>query len=192
MGPEPPRHLGPPGSVYAATGLVCGFFGLVVAVALIESRHYPARALSGETSVGTWLSCALLIAAAVLALVAGMRRGLTPWSLYALFFAFLALDERFMFHEQAKMRIQFGYPGVPAAWRWFDELPVLLGAVAGALVALHLWKRMGRRGRMLLGCAAVLGSASVAMDVLHAGAMPEDGFKLLAELALVCGLLGET
>lgn len=181
----------PPGPVSAATGLVCGFLGLVVACALVGSRHYPARALSGEASVGTWLSGALLIAAAVLALVAGMRRGLIPWSMYALFFAVLALDERFMFHEQAKTRIQFGYPGIPAAWQWVYELPVLLGAVAGAILALHLWKRMGRRGRMLLGCAALLGSASVAMDVLHAGAVPEDCLKLLAELALVCGLLGE-
>ena len=185
------KRLKAPGPVTAATGLVCGFFGLVVACAFIGSRHYPARALSGEASVGTWLSGALLIAASVSALAAGMRRGLIPWSLYGLFFAVLALDERFMFHEQAKTRIQFGYPGIREAWQWVYEVPVLLGAVVGGFLALHLGKRMGRRGRIFLGCAALLGSASVAMDVLHAGAVPEDCLKLLAELALLCGLLGE-
>jgi hypothetical protein len=171
--------------------MVCGFSVLVLLIAFICNPQYPIRVISGEASVGTWLSGALLVTAAVLSMVAGMRSGGYPWFIFTVFFAILALDERFMFHEHLKERIVFSFTAIPASWHWVYELPVLLGAGIGALVAALLWRQFTRSGRILLMCAAVLGSASVAIDVLSLGVFWEDSLKLVAELALTCALLGE-
>jgi hypothetical protein len=180
-----------PGRAAGAAAMVCGFSFLVLFAAFLADRRYPVTVIAGETSPGTWLSGALLVTAAVLSLIAGMRRGWLPWSAYSLFFSVLSLDERFMFHEAIKRRILFAFPGLPPGLHWICEAPVLLGAAAGAGIAFHLWRRAERRTRVFLGAAVLLGAVSAAMDVLRLGVFFEDACKILGELSLVCGLLGE-
>ncbi|MBK8801917.1 MAG: hypothetical protein IPN71_07650 [Fibrobacteres bacterium] len=146
--------------------------------------------LSGEDSVGTWLSGALLVASTTLALQLWKRRGAWPWSLTTAFFGLLALDERFMFHETLKERIQVGLAESHSP-DFVSETPVLFGALAGVFVCTTLWRRLQPKGRRLLLAGAVLGAVSVALDVLHAGALPEDACKLLAELCVLQSLWGE-
>jgi hypothetical protein len=180
-------HVNGPAAAKRVRIALGAFSGLVMIVAISLQIHYPGRALSGEDAAGTWLSGALLIAAMTLSLAAAARRG-GAWHLFPPFFALLALDERFMFHERLKRRLAFAFPHPPSGRSWLPEAPVLAAALAGAGMAALLWRRLGKTGRAFLLAAAVLGAASVAMDVLALGAFIEDGLKLGAELALACAL----
>lgn len=173
---------------YTAAGIVIAFFALVLIAAFVRSKGFPALAISGEASVGTWLSGVLLVICATLCLVFGMRRGWMPWYILTLFFLALAADERFMFHEGIKERIIFA---TKVRGSLMAELPVIIGALVGFGVMFMLWNRLHRTGRVLLVGAVVLGSASVVFDVFHMGAAWEDSFKLFAELLVVCALLRE-
>jgi hypothetical protein len=174
-----------------AAGIVCSFLAIVFVSAFINNPHYPARVIAGESSVGTWASGMLLVMAATISLVFAMRRGWLPWSVITLFFLVLALDERFMFHENLKTDIIFYYGLDPSRQSVVAELPVIAGALAGLLFAIVLWRQLNSRGRMLLVGAAVLGVASVAIDVFALGVLLEDSFKVFAELLVVCALLTE-
>lgn len=174
-----------------ATGLVCLFLSIVFVVAFLNNPNYPALVIAGESSVGTWASGMLLVMSATTSLLFGMRRGWFPWSVVAIFFLVLALDERFMLHEHVKGRIIFFYGLDPARQHLIAELPVIAGAVLGAMVAFILWRQVRRPGRMLLVGAIVLGIASVTIDVLALGVLWEDSFKVFAELMVVCALLME-
>jgi hypothetical protein len=174
---------------YTAVGLVCLFFILVFAVAFAYQPHYPMLVLTGESSVGTWMSGALLLISATIALIIGMREGWFPWYIVTVFFFVLALDERFMFHERLKAHIIFS---IPAASRWLYELPVMLGACVGAVATVVLWRVLAGGARVALACATALGIASVSIDILAAGVFWEECFKLVAELFVVCALLSRT
>jgi len=179
------------GAYYKAAGALVVFFVLVFSVAIALNPHYPMLVIAGESSVGTWLSGVLLIISATVSLITGMRKGWLPWFLVAAFFSVLALDERFMFHERLKEKIIFSYHHGTVVSRWVYELPVIAGACAGAAIAFLLWRYLHGASRVLLLCAAFLGSASVAIDVLGAGVLWEECFKLLAELLIACVLLRE-
>lgn len=167
-------------SYYKAVALLIAFFVLVFTVSLAFHRHYPMLIIAGEDSVGTWMSGALLMLCATTCLIMGMRQGWYPWVLVTIFFIVLALDERFMFHERLKERIIFSFHSANLP-HWCYELPVIVGACVGALIARLLWHYVAT-SRMLLLCATVLGTASVAIDVLAAGILWEECCKLLAEL----------
>ncbi len=171
--------------------LLLAFFILVLGVAFAFNRHFQQLVIAGEASVATWMSGALLIISATLCLITGMQQKVFPWFLFSAFFFVLALDERFMFHEQLKTRIIFSFPSALAS-RWLYELPVIAGSIAGALIAILLWKNLEQPGRLLLAIAVVLGGASVLIDILAAGVLWEECFKLTAELLMVCALLKRT
>ena len=174
---------------WVPVAMICLFVGGVLIVALLRNYYYPLLAISGEASVGTWLSGVLLIMSATLSLVTGMDRQPWTWFPVAAFFLILALDERFMFHEQLKEQIIFRTydKNVPRA---LHALPVIAGACMGAGVAFMLWQQLSRGGRMLLAGVVTLGLVSVAIDVLATGpVLLEDGCKLLAELLVVCVLV---
>jgi hypothetical protein len=118
-----------------------------------------------------------------------LKRGLIPWSLFAFSFALLALDERFMFHEQLKFRLQFHFPGWVRFGAWIYESPVLMAGCGGLILAISLYRHLQGRARLLLAIAVCLGAVSVAIDVSHTGAFWEDACKLLAEFSLVVALL---
>ncbi|MBT1707340.1 hypothetical protein KK062_03860 [Fulvivirgaceae bacterium PWU5] len=169
--------------------LICLFVTGVLIVALVRNYYYPLLAISGEPSAGTWLSGVLLIMSATLSLVAGMDRHPWTWFSVATFFLTLALDERFMFHEQLKEQIIFFTYGrnFPHA---LYELPVIFGACMGAGVAFLLWSQLSRCGRVVLVCAVSLGLVSVVIDILATGpVLFEDSSKLLAELLVTCALV---
>lgn len=173
-----------------AVVLLCVLFILFFAVAIVLHPYNPVLILAGESSPGTWMSGVLLIVAATAALITGTRRGWYPWYIAAVFLFVLATDERFMFHEQLKEKIIFSVDGAQTS-RWLYEFPVILGALSGIAFTVLLWHYLQLTSRMLLACAAVLGSISVGIDVMHAGVVWEECFKLLAEILLVCALLKE-
>lgn len=172
---------------------LCIFFMLVFTMAYRLNPHNPVSILAGESSAGTWMSGALLTTCAVLSMVIAMRKGWWPWALVSAFFIVLAIDERFMFHEQLKERIVFW---IYHNTRWFTagwifELPVIVGAIAGGWVAFVLWRHIHTSHRIPLVAVALLGTASVMIDILRAGVVWEEGFKLLAELTMACVLIRE-
>jgi hypothetical protein len=134
------------------------------------------------------MSGALLIFMASLCLFISMQQRWYPWLFFAAFFLLLALDEHFMFHERIKERIIFSFHTASLS-RWFYELPVFAGACAGVFAAILLWRYLPGKNRMLLPVVVALGTASVAVDVLSAGVLWEECFKLLAELLMVIVLL---
>lgn len=174
-----------------AIGFVCAFLTVVFAAAFIYNPRYPSQVIAGESSVATWASGMLLVMSATIALVFAVRRGWMPWTIVALFFLLLGLDERFMFHERMKSKIIFRYSIDPTQQSIVAELPVLIGTLAGIMIALTLWRRLSGKGKMFLLSAAVLGTVSVVFDVLALGVLPEDSFKVFAELLIVCALLTE-
>ena len=148
-----------------AVGLLCVFFVLVFLVALAFDPHYPVLILVGESSVGTWMSGVLLVVSATASLIIGMRRAWLPWFFISAFFFVLALDERFMFHERMKEHIIFNITHNVSRSRLLNELPVIVAACAGVFVAFMLWRHLRhRKNRILLFCAAILGTASVTVD----------------------------
>jgi hypothetical protein len=174
-------------SYYKGAAILCAFFFLVLAVPIALNPHFPLLVIAGETSIGTWLSGALLMMCATSSLIIGMRKGWLPWFFITVFFILLALDERFMFHEQLKEKIIFSLPSAQVSFLIY-ELPVLAGALVGALFAYILWDRL-YESRALIVFATVLGIASVGIDVLGAGVMWEECSKLLAELLITFALL---
>jgi hypothetical protein len=177
-------------SFYLATGMLCSFFIAVFAIAFALNRYFPMLVIAGESSVGTWMSGALLMICATLCLVLGMREGWWPWTLITVFFL-LALDERFMFHEHLKELIIFSHPETKLAL-WIYELPVISGALVGVIVVVILWRYLHGAARILLVIATALGTASVVIDVLAAGVFWEECSKLIGELSVVFALLTRT
>ncbi|MGC3945668.1 MAG: hypothetical protein QM762_14300 [Chryseolinea sp.] len=174
---------------YTGAFVLCAFFVIVLLVAFLKSAPYLSNAIAGESSVGTWLSGVLLVTGAVTSLIVGSRHQLWKWYIISVFFLMLAADEHFMFHEKIKEQLIFSDHTKPF---WFYEVPVLLGAILGFVVAMVLVRILSGWSRKLLMIGVAFGLASVTMDVLAAGVLIEDMFKLLAELAVACALLIET
>jgi hypothetical protein len=171
---------------YIGTVIVCAFFGIVLSVAWYKNYYFPVYAISGEASAGTWLSGVLLTMCAATSLSLGVSHAEWRWYMITVFFLILAADEHFMFHEQVKESIIFNDH---TRSRWVYELPVLAGTVLGLLVSLMLWQMLRGSSRYLLLAAVVFGTLSAGMDILAAGVLWEDAFKLLGELAVTCALL---
>ncbi len=172
----------------AAILIICIFFIIVFSLSIALNRHFPILVVSGESSVGTWMSGVLLIISATLTLVLGMQKKWSPWLFITAFFILLAVDERFMIHEKLKEWIVFSFKLTREDFL-IAEIPVILGAFLGAFIAVILWGEMKNRSRVFLLFAVTLGITSVIIDVLAAGVLWEDGLKILAELSLTCSLL---
>lgn len=165
--------------------ILCSFVVGVFAIALSQNTFFPVLVFAGEDSVGTWMSGALLIFSASMCLFISMSERWYPWIVLSGFFLLLALDEKFMFHERVKEWIIFS--GTTS--RWVYELPVILGAGIGMCAALVLWQHTRWKSHVLLVGTVVFGLASVVIDVLAAGILWEECFKLFAELLLASALL---
>jgi hypothetical protein len=168
--------------------MLCGFLAVVLAIAFLNHRYSPVSVVAGEDSVGTWASGMLLVVSATISLTRGFR---LPWPAVALFFLVLALDERFMFHESLKARLIMQYKLDPLHPGLVAELPVMVGALVGAIVSLILWRRFQKTGKILIAIAVIFGLSSVVIDVFSFGVFWEDIFKLIAELAVACAFLSE-
>jgi hypothetical protein len=173
------RHL--------ATIILCTFFILYFIIAFLLQQNFPVLVVAGENSPGTWMSGALLIICATISLIIAIRQGWWPWTLLFIFFIILALDERFMFHEQLKEHIIFTYG--KSTSRFAYELPVMVGACMGGIAAFVLWGYFDKTCRVLLVSAALLGTLSLILDVLSVGIFLEESFKLVAELLVTCALV---
>lgn len=169
--------------------VLCLFFILTLFAGFFYNRHFPVLAVGSESSMGTWLSGVLLAISAAAALITGMRSAEYRWWIVAVFFFLLGADERFMFHERMKEYIIFTYS---ASSVWIYELPVLVGALAGALVSWMLWQQLEGMSKVLLAGAVLLGLASVALDVLGKNVLIEESLKLLAELLIACSLVSRS
>ncbi|MDB5255874.1 MAG: hypothetical protein JWM14_569 [Chitinophagaceae bacterium] len=164
------------------------FFLLVLACSFYFNRNFYQLAIAGESSAGTWLSGVLLVMSATLSMVIGMRTKVFPWFCMTAFFLVLALDERFMFHEQLKERLIFAFHPATHSHLIY-ELPVILASCIGGLISFLLWKEFTNANRILLYFAIGLGLISVVFDVFTAGVLIEECAKLLAEVAITCALL---
>ncbi len=168
------------------------FFLLVLGIAFIFRSDDPVGVVAGEDSVGTWMSGVLLTISATICGLLSMKRSWYPWMIFCVFFMLLAIDEDFMIHESMKRWIIFsGYNQPKDPEYWMGEIPVVLGAVLGAVIASILWKNLNGTIRWLVPLAVLLGIASVVIDVMAAGALWEDSFKLLAEWAITSALVAE-
>ena len=170
---------------YTGITFLCVFVGVVLITAFLANRHFPAYVIAGESSAGTWLSGVLLVFSGATSLILGARSNDWRWLLIAVFFLILAADERFMFHEQLKEHLIFEDH---TRSRWIYELPVLAGAGGGLAVTFMLWKLVSGHSRYVLLAGAGFGLLSVGMDVLEAGVLLEDIWKLFGELSLACAL----
>jgi hypothetical protein len=164
------------------------FFILVFTGAFYNNPHFPQLVIVGEASVATWMSGVLLVVSATLCLTMGMQLKDTCWFLMTLFFFILALDERFMFHEQLKEQLIFNFK-FKGPSKILNELPVMLGAVTGLFAVKLLWMRFQATSKMLLLAALTLGMVSVVMDIFSLGVLLEDSSKVLAELCICCALI---
>lgn len=170
-----------------ALTVIVSFFVLVPVIALLLNPYYTVLVIAGESSVGTWMSGAMLVMAATLSLVLGIQRGWFPWTPASIFFFLLALDERFMFHESARERLLFRYPNST----WLSQLPVVAALLAGLCITIILWRKFIPPNRIFLMLVLALGTLSVIYDILEAGVLIEEILKLTAELFLVIALIGE-
>lgn len=118
-----------------------------------------------------------------------MRQHTWLWFCVTVFFFLLALDERFMFHEQIKEFIIFSLHNPTTASRWLYELPVMAGACVGLYIVYVLWPHIPSASRTLLLCATGLGFLSVVFDIQSAGVLWEECFKLIAELLVALAFL---
>lgn len=176
---------------YFAIGLLSLFFILAFLIALLFNHHHPILVLTGERSVGTWMSGALLMMAATTAMIVGIQQSFHPWFLLSAFFLLLSVDERFMIHEGMKDWIIFSLNNCSWKSQWIYELPVMAGGVAGACISILLWRYFQGSGRILLAFATLFGTISVVVDVISLGVFWEEIFKLFAELLIVCALIGK-
>lgn len=174
-------------STRLAVLLLCTFFIVVFVVAFSQSRYYSLLVLSGEDSVGTWMSGALLIFMASMCFFKSIQTQWNPWIFFAVFFLLLALDEHYMFHEKLKEHIIFSSVANSSS-RWIYELPVIVGACIGVFFALIFWRHL-TKGRLLLPLVVILGATSVILDVLAINVLWEDSLKLIAELLMASVLL---
>jgi len=170
--------------------ILCVFCCLVLGIALAFGPSLV-QVIAGEDSAGSWMSGALLIiSATTTAFIA--RRGWNPWFIFTIFFVLLAIDENFMIHEAIKRSIVFtSYEQTNQPGDWIGELPVIIAACVGAIVAWIMWKHIDKNMRWLIVVGVLFGAASVTFDVLAMGVLWEDSFKLIGELAVCCALVNE-
>jgi hypothetical protein len=169
----------------AAVLILITSFVLFFVVALTQ-HDYPMMIIGGEQSPGTWISGALLLFCSALSLTLSFKKAI-PWIFIFFFFIALAIDERFMLHEQIKESIVFSTPSDTS--RFLYELPVIIGACTGFGIALTLMRELKHNERILLSAAIVLGTISVVVDIFSLGVLWEECTKLIAELIIAVALI---
>jgi len=175
---------------YTGVAILCLFFFLVFAIAFLFSNRSPTMIIGGENSVGSWISGVLLVISATATAIIASKFGWWPWLIFTVFFVLLAVDENFMIHEAIKRQIiftSFERTNSPGYWR--GELPVIFAACNGLVVAWIMWKSIDRNVRWLIVAGVIFGTTSVTIDVISAGVLWEDSFKLISELFIASALV---
>jgi xanthine/uracil permease len=151
------------------------------------------RAFRSDASPVSWLSSALLLTLAAMALRlmtdGGLPRMLGGWMAAAMFV--LALDEQFMFHELWKYRCEEWL--ALCRFEAVHEAPMLGVAVVGTItiVALHRAMR-SRLSRGLLWAGLAIGLWAITVDQV---AIPwpiaelEEAFEVLAEALVLAAFV---
>jgi len=151
------------------------------------------RAFRSDASPVSWLSSALLLTLAAMALRlmadAGLPRALGGWMALAMFA--LALDEQFMFHELWKYRCEEWLP--LCRFEAVREAPMLGVAAVGTVTVWALHRAMASRlSRGLLWAGLAVGLWAITVDQV---AMPypiaelEEGFEVLAEALVLAAFV---
>jgi hypothetical protein len=175
---------------YIGVIFLCILFFLVFAFAFAFTDRSPLLIIGGEDSVGSWMSGTLLIISSTTTAIIASKRGWFPWIIFSLFFFLLAIDENFMIHEAIKRQIVFvRYEASGDPVYWIGELPVIIAACIGAVVAWVMWKNVDRQVRWLIITGVFFGAISVTMDVVAFGVLWEDSCKLIGELAVASALV---
>lgn len=179
-----------PRNPFIGIGILSLFFCLVFAIAFTFTKDPFPLVIAGENSVGAWVSEVLLIISATTTAIIASKRGWYPWIVFSLFFILLAVDEHFMIHESLKMQLVFvAYEATSKPTYWLGELPVIVAACLGLVVAWIMWKHSDRQARWLIIVGVAFGTISVIIDVLAAGVLWEDLCKLIGELAVTSALV---
>jgi hypothetical protein len=163
--------------------------GLVLAfMAAAAWREWPwwEYAFFSDGSAVAWLSSALLLANAAVALSATLVRALPPVSGGGLSaaLALLAIDEQFQLHEQFQAAL-----GTSP----LRHAPTMTVGVGGIIVLAVFWRRLATRtARALFAAAVIAGLFALSVDLgsppLAIGRL-EEGFEVVAESLFLCGLL---
>lgn len=151
------------------------------------------RAFRSDASPVSWLSSALLLTLAAMALRlmtdGGLPRMLGGWMATAMFV--LALDEQFMFHELWKYRCEEWL--ALCRFEAVREAPMLGVAVVGTITIAALHRAMrSRLSRGLLWAGLAIGLWAITVDQV---AMPwpiaelEEAFEVLAEALVLAAFV---
>lgn len=151
------------------------------------------RAFRSDASPVSWLSSALLLTLAAMALRlmtdGGLPRMLGGWMAAAMFV--LALDEQFMFHELWKYRCEEWL--ALCRFEAVREAPMLGVAVVGTITIAALHRAMrSRLSRGLLWAGLAIGLWAITVDQV---AMPyplaelEEAFEVLAEALVLAAFV---
>ncbi len=151
------------------------------------------RAFRSDASPVSWLSSALLLTLAAMALRlmtdGGLPRMLGGWMAAAMFA--LALDEQFMFHELWKYRCEEWL--ALCRFEAVREAPMLGVAVVGTITIAALHRAMrSRLSRGLLWAGLAIGLWAITVDQV---AMPyplaelEEAFEVLAEALVLAAFV---
>ncbi len=175
-------------------GLAPAFMALVLMM-VFAAWHWPfwAQSFSSDFSPASWLSAALLLAAACLAARLGIEGALdgklSLWLAFALFE--LALDEQFLLHERWKYGCEHWLS--LCAHAWMRDLPIYLVALLGALSLGFLYRSLADRpARCLIGASLGVGLFAIGIDLMELSGvlgMLEEGFEVLAEALFIGALL---
>jgi len=168
------------------TVIVVGVVTALMAAAAWREWPWWEYAFLSDGSSVAWLSSALLMANAAVALSAALTRvlPLAAGSCLSAALAFLAIDEQFQVHEQFKSNV--GGSGL-------GDAPTLLVGVGGVAGLVVFWRRLPTQtARALFALAVLSGVFALWVDL---GSPPvvvgrlEEGFEVVAESLFLCGLL---
>ena len=167
------------------TAAVVGAALVVMAWAAWDALPWWEYAFLSDDSPVSWLSSALLIANAAVALNLALTRVLPPFigGSMALALALMALDEQFLLHERFKA-------SAPAA---VGNAPAMLVGVGGLGILVVLLNSVrSLAARWLCAVAVVVGLFALGIDVgtsQTSVALFEEGFEVMAEAIFLSGLL---
>jgi hypothetical protein len=180
---------------WVQTAVVLGAAILFMAIAAWQSQPWWEYAFLSDDSPVSWLSSALLLANAAVALKLTLDGSLGRLfgAVLALLLAALALDEQFMLHEWFKYT--YADPASPERLlpAIVGDLPTLLVGAGGVVLLFGFARVVGSKpARGLMTAAVVLGLFALWVDL---GAAPvwltrtEEAYEVMAESLLLCALL---
>lgn len=167
------------------TAAILGAAIAVMTAAAWASLPWWEYAFLSDDSPVSWLSSALLMANAAVALNLALTRSLQPvlGSVIAAALAVMSADEHFLLHERFKQ-------SVPV---WMGDGPTVLVGVGGVGVLILLNRSVkAPAARYLIGAAVAVGVFALWVDL---GSPPpllarlEEGFEVFAEALFLSGLL---